>query len=370
MFIHHSKLPHPLSPKLYSDGEQYQRELDQLFLPSWQCVGSIADAPKSGDYFTLERFGKPLLVRNEGGVYHTFLNVCPHRHAMLTNCAQGHSERIVCQYHGWEFTIDGRSAKIPDATSFRPMPGGPECLVKFSTETRGPLIFASLSTSPQPLAAALGEMAAPCDEFPAERWHRAETWSYNFEANWKVVAENTVETYHTDSVHPTTLVMAASEEQSEHEVYASGTIMRADIIAPPRYYRLASFILPRLEPGCSHRYQLHHSFPGLFLIRIDAMLQVMSLWPTSPNSCRMRADVFVLKARRETLLSRQLTKFWGRLKCGVIKKILAEDAALYPAIHKGMQASPFEGTISVREELVFAFQQYVAEQCKVSQPER
>jgi choline monooxygenase len=371
MFVHHVKLPHALPPRLYSDLEHYHRELDKLFWPSWQCIGSTADAPHSGDFFTLERFGRPLLVRNEDGAYHTFLNVCPHRHAIMTNCARGHSDRIVCQYHGWEFGIDGKSARIPDAQSFRPMPGGPECLIKFPTEVRGPLIFATHSDSipsdpTRSLTDQLGAMTSPCDEFSKDRWHRAETWSYDFAANWKVVAENTVESYHAASVHPASLIFATSEEQAEHEIHAEGTIMRANLVAPPIYKLLAKFVLPRLEPGSSHRYRLFHAFPGLFLIRIDAMLQVMCLCPTSPNTSHLRVDVFVLKAQRETMLSRLLTRLWGRLKCRTIKKVLAEDAALYPAIHRGMQASPFEGTISTREELVYAFQQYIIDGCELS----
>ena len=34
----------------------------------------------------------------------------------------------------------------------------------------------------------------------------------------------------------------------------------------------------------------------------------------------------------------------------------AEDAPLYPALQRGMQSNPFRGTISIREELLFAFQ--------------
>jgi hypothetical protein len=43
--------------------------------------------------------------------------------------------------------------------------------------------------------------------------------------------------------------------------------------------------------------------------------------------------------------------------------VLAEDARLYPDLQKGMQSSPFQGTISVREELVWAFQEYVQREC-------
>ncbi len=366
MFIHQSRLPHVLPPRLYHCPQQHDRELTHLFRPGWQCVGTVANARTSGSFFTTTRLGKPLLVRQEAGVFHTFLNVCPHRHSLLSSATHGCSEKLTCQYHGWQFDCDGRSARIPDAQSFRPIPGGPEPLQKFPTEVRGPLIFAALEPTSITLSEQLGPLEFGCAEFPATRWHRADSWSYDFAANWKLVAENTVESYHVESVHPRTLVRATSPERTEHEIHPQGTIMRADVVAPALYYRLADWVLPRLQPGCTHRYHLYHAFPGLFLIRIDAMLQVMNLIPTSPHTSAMRVDVFVLKAARETFFTRQMTRQWGRLKCWIIKKILAEDAALYPDMHQGMLASPFHGTISTREELVWAFQQYVATRCQLA----
>jgi choline monooxygenase len=50
----------------------------------------------------------------------------------------------------------------------------------------------------------------------------------------------------------------------------------------------------------------------------------------------------------------------------VIRTVLAEDARLYPDMHEGMKHSPFHGTISTREELVHAFQDYVRRKCRLS----
>ena len=123
MFVNKNRLPHVLSPRLYSCPEQYELEIQKLFRPSWHIVGSVADAPKDGDFFTIDLLGTPLLVRNFQGIYHTFLNVCPHRHCMLTHEPSGHSPVLTCQYHGWEFNDDGSTGRIPQAQNFRPMPG-------------------------------------------------------------------------------------------------------------------------------------------------------------------------------------------------------------------------------------------------------
>ncbi len=365
MFVNSSRLPHVLRPQLYFDPEQYDRELSRLFAPAWLVVGNVNDAPSDGDFFTTELLGRPILVRNVNGVLHTFLNVCTHRHCMLTNAARGHSAKLTCQYHGWEYREDGRAGRIPDAQSFRPLPGGPECLRKFPTKVRGPIVFVSLNESPEELDTQLGPLAKVCEEFPAERWRLSQAWAYDFQANWKIVVENTVESYHIPSVHPKTLIRYGLEEEIEHEIYDNSTIMRAPLASPPAYRRFADWLLHSIQPGSTHLYRLYHGFPNLFLIRVDTMLQVMTVTPTSPESCRLNVALFSLRATHETLRTSLVTRAWGKFKCGIVKTVLAEDARLYPDLQRGMKSSPFQGTISTREELVYAFQDYVRRQSEL-----
>ncbi len=366
MFVNDTRLPHVLLPRLYSCPEHYELELACLFKPNWLVVGCLKDAPQHGDFFTRELLGLPLLIRNEHGQLHTFLNVCPHRHCLLTCDQQGSSPTLKCQYHGWEFSSDGSTGKIPDAQHFRPMPGGPEGLRKYPTETRGPLVFVCLDDHPKSLDEQLGKLLPLCDEFPLSRWQFSDAWHYDFPVNWKIVVENTVETYHVPTVHPKTLVSFGKESEIVHELDPLGTVMKAPIESPAMYRRIANWLLPKLDAGCSHQYRLYHGFPSLFLIRIDAMFQIMSVTPVSPNDCRLDVFVFTLRAAKETWLTRFLTNRWGKFKCSLIRKVLAEDARLFPALHKGMQVSPFRGTISTREELVHSFQQYVHRECELS----
>ena len=84
----------------------------------------------------------------------------------------------------------------------------------------------------------------------------------------------------------------------------------------------------------------------------------------------MTVHVFVLKAVKETFGSRLMTKLWGKSKVALIKQVLAEDARLYPDLQRGMKHSPFHGTISTLEELVWAFQDYVRRKCGIEDGEQ
>src|SRR5581483_1120533 len=152
MFHYDERLKHLLRPEHYASAEQHALEMERLFRPSWHFVGLTTELPHDGHYMTLELFGEPLLIRKDGGEYHAFLNVCAHRHCLITHEPKGHSPRIHCQYHGWEYDREGRTGKIPDARCFAPFERERARLHKFRLETCGDLLFVSLADEGPTLA--------------------------------------------------------------------------------------------------------------------------------------------------------------------------------------------------------------------------
>src|SRR5918995_701064 len=73
-----------------------------------------------GDFLTFDLLETPILLRNFDGELRALLNVCPHRHSKLTEKPRGNTEKLRCQYHGWEYNAEGGTGKIPDAKAFRP----------------------------------------------------------------------------------------------------------------------------------------------------------------------------------------------------------------------------------------------------------
>ncbi|TWT98997.1 SRPBCC family protein [Neorhodopirellula pilleata] len=89
----------------------------------------------------------------------------------------------------------------------------------------------------------------------------------------------------------------------------------------------------------------------------------MTVVPTSETTSEMRVSVFVLGPEDGNRVGEFLSRVWGKVKVRAVKSILGEDAALYPDIQQGMENSPFRGDISIREELVHAFQDHVNSRC-------
>src|SRR5262245_56145483 len=144
MFTHLSHLRHLLRPHHYCSDEHYQAELRNVFLPAWHPIAVVGQVKRPGDFITFNLLGHPVLLRNMDGELCAFLNVCPHRHARLTDKAKGHSERLRCQYHGWEYDAHGHTGKIPDSKAFRPWDRDNSCLRKFRVETWGEGVFVCL----------------------------------------------------------------------------------------------------------------------------------------------------------------------------------------------------------------------------------
>src|SRR5262245_11996920 len=89
-----------LEGAFYHDDEIYRLDIERIWRRGWLFAGHSCQAPRPGDYFTLEVDGDSLLLlRGDDGRIHAFHNICRHRGAILCPEDTGHVRRIVCPYH-------------------------------------------------------------------------------------------------------------------------------------------------------------------------------------------------------------------------------------------------------------------------------
>jgi len=148
MFLTSERLPHVLSPASYWSEQHYRRELAALFAPAWHIVGTLDEFERPGDFITCELLGRPIQVRNFAGELVAASNVCAHRHCLISSEASGHTQRMTCQYHGWEYGADGYTRRIPEANNFAPIDREQLRLNVYRVACCGRLVFVCLAEAP------------------------------------------------------------------------------------------------------------------------------------------------------------------------------------------------------------------------------
>jgi phenylpropionate dioxygenase-like ring-hydroxylating dioxygenase large terminal subunit len=362
MFVHQTQLRHLLEPADYCDEERHRLELDRLFRPGWHVLGTTAEVPRPGDFLTRELLGRPLLLRNCDGTFHAFLNVCAHRHCLLTHEPKGWAPTLRCQYHGWEFKPDGRTGRIPDAQCFRPFDRDNAHLRQFRTETRGQLIFVCLEDNGVSLDDYLGPFAEECRHWFAPPFRQAWVWQTDYNANWKIILENSLESYHVPCLHQKSFGIMPAEAACQHELADRHTTFRT-VETFSWISAIQNMMVHSLGQPTTNIYTHHHAHPNMTFVSMDVLRMIHMLQPTSATTCRHRIWLYSLRGFRKNPWAWLIAKILSAFVVRVARQITFEDAGIFADVQKGLEASDFPGVIGTREERVWAFQRFLLSAC-------
>lgn len=359
MFVHQHVLRYLLRPEHYCTQRQHDLELEQLFLPAWHFIAAKSELPKDGDFLTLELFGRPLLLRNSGGRFLAFENICSHRHCLLTDAAAGHQPKLRCQYHGWEFDDDGRTAKIPEAKCFRPWDRDNSRLNSFRVEACGDLLFVCLDSSSPPLREWLSPFFEETERaFSAPMWKMTHVWEYDCESNWKVPVENTLESYHVTALHQKFFGdQLPAEKNMTHLLHHRYTGLNFD--ANSRMEKLQARLKQWLGGKPEFQYLHRHIHPNTVLVSTDTINYALMYVPTSPTTVRIRMRFFAVRGTRRGPLASLIAWLAWRFAKAKTLQVHNEDLDIYASQQKGLERSRHPGVIGSREERIYAFQKYI-----------
>ena len=203
-----------LPRECYNSRKWFQRELENLFLPSWTMLGREDEIPDPGNYLAEDtEWGGPVAVcRGEAGELHAFANVCCHRGAKILqgSLGRGSSFGLVCPYHAWSYDFDGKLLWAPGMDQSHDFNEDEIRLTPIRVETFHGFVFVNVSTTAPPLLECLGDLPKQLFEWfgpdgVAQDCVVAGRREYIANCNWKFVMENTCETYHTSVVHKNSL---------------------------------------------------------------------------------------------------------------------------------------------------------------------
>jgi len=188
------------------------REQRRVFDRSWLFVGHDSELAEPGEYRRRSIAGRSIMfVRGDDGEVRAFHNTCPHRGAIVCRHDEGTAKAFQCFYHAWTFDTRGRLVGVPGKDAYA---GGSFDQAERSLkpvarlESYRGFWFLSFQPDIEPLhdhlAGAREYLDMLVDQSPSGRLkvlhgsHR-----YSMRANWKLLAENSIDGYHGLPTHQT-----------------------------------------------------------------------------------------------------------------------------------------------------------------------
>ena len=190
--------------------ELFQRERELIFNRCWIYLGHESEVENPGDYRRRTVAGRPLFfVRGRDGQVRVFLNSCPHRGSLVCRRDTGNTEVLQCFYHAWTFNTNGELVGLPGEAAYGPGFDRAELGLKQPPRIESYRGFYFVSFNPGVedlvtyLAGARDYLDLVVDQ--AEEGMRVIAGSnrYTIGANWKLLAENSLDGYHLVPTHGT-----------------------------------------------------------------------------------------------------------------------------------------------------------------------
>jgi phenylpropionate dioxygenase-like ring-hydroxylating dioxygenase large terminal subunit len=178
------------------------REAETLWPRVWQMACREEEIPKVGDFYTYEILDQSIIVVRSGpDEISAYYNVCPHRGRTLTTGC-GHTARLFCRYHGWQWALTGENTKIVDREEWGAALSDEDVALKTVKVGRwGGWIYVNMD----PGCGSLEEHLSPAKLFldPFDLGGLRYHWrkSTILPCNWKVALEAFNEGYHVQTTH-------------------------------------------------------------------------------------------------------------------------------------------------------------------------
>ena len=200
-----------VSRRAFTDQSVLEAENRNIFDRCWLYLGHSSEIANNCDFITRNVGGRELIFnRDRGGAVHAFLNTCPHRGAMVVREKKGNALSFRCFYHGWSFNVNGRFASRFEDGNYGTEHYGGGCADLAQVprlESHRDFWFVNFDRN----AVSLSDYLAGAKEYIDIVADHAEAGmeivgsgqQYIINANWKLLAENSIDAFHGFPVHST-----------------------------------------------------------------------------------------------------------------------------------------------------------------------
>ena len=217
--------PMPPGPSLipvarYIDRKYHELEKEHLWGKCWQVAAHEDDFANVGDVVPYDIADKSyLIVRSGEEDYKAFYNACLHRGRKLRETPSKSLDELRCPFHGWAWNLDGSLKQVPCAYDFAGMKRDEESLPEIKLARWGRFIFVNPDPEAEPLEDFLGDFSTNFELFPYDNRFKQAHVAKVVKANWKVVQEAFMESYHVLMTHPQILTGGANDLCTKYDAF-------------------------------------------------------------------------------------------------------------------------------------------------------
>jgi len=342
---------------VYTSEEFLQQELDHIFSKDWFCAGRADALKNTGDYTTLELAGQPIMViRDKDGSLRAQSNVCLHRMSTLLK-GQGNTKAIVCPYHAWTYNLDGSLRGAPAMSQNEAFCKDKMALPKVRCEEWEGWIMVSLNPQAQPVTTQLAEVSEMVSDYGMADYEQTFFETHVWDTNWKVLAENFMESYHLPVCHAGTIGGLSKLEEMicppGSPAFNYHTILKEESLK----IAMAHPDNTRIQGDRRRMTYLLAIYPSLMVTLTPGYFWYISLHPVGVGKVRI---LFGGGMSPEFIKDKEAQKNFKKLK-SLLDDVNAEDRGCTEKVYKGIcsdMARP--GPLSHLERPNFDFAQYLA----------
>jgi phenylpropionate dioxygenase-like ring-hydroxylating dioxygenase large terminal subunit len=342
-------------PNYYFENDIFELEKDKIFSNNWIFVCLKKDVNNHND-FVSKKIGKiPIVIQNINGEIKAFMNVCSHRFSILQTQEKG-NRALFCPYHGWSFNKEGIPTGIPKKPLFKDFNEQELCdlkLKEYPLEMCGDFLFIHINKPKNTLKEYLGKFYNDLEKISEGINKLIDTNKLSIKANWKVLVENTLESYHVNLIHSDTFRKLGAKGldfkfTDYHSKWNADLSLNED---DPKLSKIHSNFVNRAFKinGYSH----YLIYPNLLIsTSYGVSFNLSTIFPTTSGESEFISYVYMSKSEHDNALvngyEQSLIEF--------NRQVFDEDKVICEEVQKGVIVTDKPGVLSLEEERVHAFQ--------------
>jgi phenylpropionate dioxygenase-like ring-hydroxylating dioxygenase large terminal subunit len=340
---------HRQRASVYFDPERLHAETETLFRGRPMVAALSADLPDTGDCVAREVAGVPLLLtRGEDAEVRAFLNICRHRGGRVFSGRGRPGRALKCPYHSWAYDLNGELLGQPLARdAFAELDRAAFGLIPVSVAERYGLIWVRLGDRPAAIdiQAELAGLGPEIAEYGFERWHLLAEREACFDANWKLIHDTFLESYHVFSLHRDTLapdMLSTPLVSDDFGAHVRAVVMRKEVTGllerPESEWELRRF--------GSIVYVL---FPTVVInLPMSGHAELWDMYPEPGDPHRTRVTVRFYTPAKPA--SDEERAFWDANVRFTTKVVFEEDFAQQQDIHRSLRTGLMPEVVYGRNE--------------------